>query len=71
MREHEQVRVGAEGAADSVPSREQAAAGLGPRDGDLSQSQTLNQLSHPGAPTRQLLMFIDILTEPALKSKSG
>ena len=43
-REQAQVGRGAEGKGDtwgSIP---------GPRDNDLSQRQTLNQLSHPGTP---------------------
>ena len=65
--EHEQGR-GRERGRHRIPSRLQAlscqhrarrgARTHGPRDHDLSRSQTLNRLSHPGAPSlAQLLKY--------------
>ena len=49
-REHERVAEG-EGETDFLLGREPDTGSIsGPLDHDLSQSQTLNRLSHPGAP---------------------
>ena len=51
--------VGAEGEAGSLLSREPDVGLIpGPRDHDLSQRQTLDQLNHPGVPKSGILLKI-------------